>query len=100
MTRYLMSICLLRIPLLLFLAIKTVAELSQYNLNGLDIDSTILSPEIKLFNHTPCEVASKQETKSTFIVEVVTRVCLVLLRNIALPGNINMYPEVDFHEST
>ena len=57
MAGYLMSICLLRLPLLLFLAKKTADELSQYNLNDLDIESIILSPEINPFNHTPCEVA-------------------------------------------
>ena len=59
MARFLMSMCLLQLPLLLFLAIKTPAELSQYMLNGLDIESIILSPEMKLLSHTPCEVASK-----------------------------------------
>ena len=78
--RYLMSICFLWLPLLLFLAIKTAVELSQYNLNILDIESTILSPEIKFFNHTPCEVASKQETNSASIMEVVTRILEINLR--------------------
>lgn len=48
---------ILRLPLLLLLAIKTTVELSQYILNGLEIESAILSPEMKFFNHTPCEVA-------------------------------------------
>ena len=60
----------------------------------------MLSSEIKLFNHTPCEVASKQETNSTSVLKVVTRVYLALLQDTAPPANINMYPEVDFCELT
>ena len=60
----------------------------------------MLSSEIKLFNHTPCEVASKQETNSTSVLKVVTRVYLALLQDTAPPANINMYPEVDLREST
>ena len=53
-----MSMCLLRLPLLLFLAKKTAAKLSKYILNGLEIESTILSLDMKLFNHTPYDVCS------------------------------------------
>jgi hypothetical protein len=35
MAKYLMLVCLLRLPLLLFLTIKTVSKLSQYILNSL-----------------------------------------------------------------
>ena len=42
MTKYLMSICLLRLPLLLFLSINNIIELSQYNFNDLKIESTKL----------------------------------------------------------
>ena len=99
MAKYLMSICLFRLLLLLFLAIKTAAELSQYIFNGLEIESTTLSLEMKLFNHTPCEVTSKQDMNSTFIVEVAIKVCFVLLQETAPPPSINTYPKVDFHES-
>ena len=99
MAKYLMLMCLLRLPLLLFLAIKTIAELSQNILNGLWIKSTILSLEIKLLSHTPCEVVSKQETNSVFIVEVAVKVCLALLHD-TTPSTIkNMYPDVDLRES-
>ena len=94
-----MSMCLLRLQLLLFLAIKTLLGLSQYTFNGLDIESTILSPEIKLFNHTPGDVASKQDMNSTSIVEVGVIVCFPLLQDLAPPTNIKMYPDVGFHES-
>src|SRR5215469_4947586 len=83
MANYLMSMCLLRLPLLLFLARKTVAELSQYILNGLEIESTILSPEMKLFSHTQCEVTSKQDTNSASMVEVAVKVCFALLHDTA-----------------
>ena len=63
MAKYLMSMCLFRL-LLLFLVVNTAIELSQYNLNGLKIKSTILSPDLKFFNHTLCEVASKYDTNS------------------------------------
>ena len=100
MTRYLMSMCLIRLPLLLFFAIKIVAELSQYILNGLDIESITLSLEMKLLSYTPCEVASKQDMNSASIVEVAVKVCLMLLQDIAPPTNIKMYPDVDLREST
>ena len=83
MAKYLMLICLLRLPLLLFLAIKIVDELSQYIFNGLEIGSTILSPDMKLFIHTPCDAASKQETNSAFIVEIIVKVCFALLQDIS-----------------
>src|ERR1044072_5206560 len=88
MAKYLMSMCLLRLPLLLFLAIKTAAELSQYIFNGLEIESITLSPDMKLFNHTPCEVASKQETNSASIVEVAVNVCFALIQDTAPPASI------------
>ena len=100
MARYLMSIRLLRLPLLLFFAIKTVVELSQYILNGLNIESITLSPKMKLLSHTPCEVASKQDMNLASIVEVAVKVCLMLLQDIAPPTNIKMYPDVDLREST
>jgi hypothetical protein len=56
--RYLMSMCLLLLPLLLFLEKKTAAELSQKILTGLAIESTIFSPPMKFLNHNACVVAS------------------------------------------
>ena len=100
MAKYLMSMCLLRLSLLLFLAIKTVAELSQYILNGLKIESITLSRTMKLFSHTPCEVALKQETNSASIVEVAVNVYFALLQETAPPANMKMYPDVDLQEST
>ena len=100
MAKYLMSMCLFRLPLLLFLAIKTAAELSQYILNGLEIESIILSPEMKLLSHTPCKVASKQETNSASIVEVAIKVYLALLHDIAPLTIIKVYLDVDLCEST
>ena len=84
----------------MFLAIKTVAELLQYILNGLEIESTILSPYMKLFIHTLCDVALKQETNLASIVEVAVKVCFAFLQDTALLANINMYPDVDLREST
>ena len=100
MARYLMSMCLLRLPVLLFFAIKTTTELSQYILNDLDIESITLSPKMKLVSHTPCEVVSKQDMNSTSIVEVAVKAYLTLLQDIAPPANIKMYPDVDLREST
>ena len=94
-----MLMCLLQLPLLLFFAIKTIGELSQYILNSLDIESITLSPEMKLLSHTPCEVASKQDMNSASIVEVAVMVCLMLLQDIAPLANIKMYPDVDLRES-
>ena len=91
---------LARLLLLLFFAIGIVAELSQYILNDLDIESITLSPEIKLLSHTPCEVASKQDMNSPSIVEVAVMVYLTLLQDIAPPANIKMYSDVDLCEST
>ena len=100
MTKYLMSMCLLRFQLLLFLAIKTTTELLQKILKCLEIVSTIFSPEMKLLSHTPCDVASKQETNSTSMVEVAVKVCLTLFHEIAPPAIMKMYPDVDLREST
>ena len=97
--RYLMSMCLDRLPLLLFLAMKTVAELSQYIFIGRETESIILSPEMKLLIYTPCEIASKQDTNSASIVEVAVNVCFALLQDTAPPASMKMYPEVDFRES-
>ena len=55
---------------------------------------------MKLLSHTPCEVASKQDMNSAYIVEVAVKVCLTLLQDIAPPANIKMYLDVDLHEST
>ena len=44
MAKYLMLICLLRLPHLSFLAKKTAAELSQCNLNDLSMESMTLRP--------------------------------------------------------
>ena len=98
--KYLMSICLLQLPLLLFLVMKTTIELSQNILNGLDIESITLSLDMKLLNYTPCDVVSKQEMNSASIVEVAVKVCLLLLHDTAPSENINTYPNVDFREST
>ena len=95
-----MSMCLLRLPLLLFFAIKTATELSQYILNGLEIESIILNPKMKLLIHTPCEVASKRDMNSASTVEVAVKICLTLLQDIAPSANIKMSPNVDLHEST
>ena len=100
MARYLMSMCLLQLPLLLFFAIKAAVELLQYILNDLDIESIILSSKMKLLSHTPCKVASKQDMNSGSIVEVAVKVCLMLLQDTAPPTNIKMYPDVDLCEST
>ena len=100
MAKYLMSMCLLQLPLLLFLAKKTAVELSQNTFSGLDIESMILSPKMKLFIHTPCDVTSKQKTNSTSIVDVATKVCFALLHDTALSTNMKMYLDVDLREST
>ena len=100
MAKYLMSMCLLGLPLLLFLAIKTATKLSQKILKGFEIVLTIFSPEKKLLSHTPCDVVSKQETNSASMVEVVVKVCLTLLHEIALLAIMKMYPDVDLQEST
>ena len=55
---------------------------------------------MKLFLHTPCEVASKQDINSASIVEVVDKVCFALLQDTIPPTNIKMNLEVDFCEST
>ena len=90
MAKYLMLMCLLQLPLLLFPATNTAVELSQYNFNDLEIESTNLSPNIKLFNHTPCKVASKQEKNLASIVEVVAKDCFALLQDTTPPTSIKI----------
>lgn len=82
------------------LAINTAVELSQYILNHLEIGSTILSLEMKLFIYTPCELTSKQDTNSASKVELAVKICFVLLQDTTLPSNIKVHPDVDFCEST
>ena len=55
---------------------------------------------MKLFNHTTCEVVSKQDTNSTSKVEIASKVCLARLQNTAPPTNIKIYLDVDFRQST
>ena len=98
MARYLMLICLLQLPLQLFFAINTVATLSENILNGLDMESTTLSPTMKLLSQTLCEVASKQEMNSTSIVKVTVNICYALLQETTPPTNMKMYPNIDFWE--
>ena len=99
MAKYLMSMCLFRLLYLLFLAIKTVVELSQYILNDLKIESTTLSPKMKFFNHTSCEVALKQDANSASMVGVVIKVYFALLQETSPLVSIKTYPEVDVRES-
>lgn len=58
-------------------------ELSQYILNGLEIEYAILSLEMKLLNYTSYKVASKQNTNLTSIMEVAVIVCFILLQDTA-----------------
>jgi len=55
---------------------------------------------MKLLSHTPRDVASKQETNSAFMVEVIVKVCLTLFHEIAPPVIMKMYPNVDLRELT
>ena len=98
--RYLMLICLLLLPLLLFLEKKMAARLSQKILIGLTIESTILRPPIKFLNHNACVVASYHAMNFASIVDVATIVCLLLLLDIAPPARRKIYPKVDFLPST
>ena len=91
--------CLLWVSLLLFWAKNSVAELSQKIFNGLEIESTIWSPEIKLLNQIVCDVASNHDTNSAFVVEVATNDCFTLLQDIAPSSNMKTYPDVDFLKS-
>ena len=85
---------------MLFLAIKITTELSHKILIGLEIVSTIFSQEMKLLSHTPCDVASKQETNSSSMIEVAIKVYLTLLHKIAPSTIMKMYIDVDLREST
>ena len=100
MSKYLMSMCLLRLLHLLLLAKKVAAELSQNTFSALDIESTILSLEMKLFIHIPCNVALKQETNSASIVEVTIKVFFAILHDTAPTTKMKMYHDVDLCEST
>lgn len=59
MAKKVMLICLFLLSFLLFLVINIAAKLSQNILNDIEIDSKNLNLDMKLFNYTPCEVASK-----------------------------------------
>jgi len=98
MTKYLMSMCLLRLSLLLFLAKKTIAKLSQYIFNNLGTESITCRLAMKLFNQIPCDVASNNEINSASMVEVATNDCFALLQDIAPLAIMKMYPDVDLWE--
>ena len=51
---------------------------------------------MKLFNHTQCDVVSKQVMNSSYIVEASIKLCFALFQDMAMSTNINMYPDVDF----
>lgn len=46
---------------------------------------------MKLLSHTPCDVASKQETNLASMVGVTVKVCLTLFHEIAPPAIMKMY---------
>lgn len=91
------SMCLLRLLLLLFLEKKTASKLSQKILNGFIIESVIFKSDIKFFNHNAYNVASQHAMNSTSIVDddgII--VCFILLQDAAPSASKKMYPEVDF----
>jgi hypothetical protein len=55
---------------------------------------------MKLFNYIPYEVALKQETNVTFIVEVTIKICLALFQDITPPIIIKIHLDVGLCEST
>lgn len=61
MAKYLMSIYLLWLQFLLFLAMKITTKLSQHILNDLEIESTILRPKIEHINHA-CTMWGRLQT--------------------------------------
>jgi len=65
LTYSLMARCLMLICLLPFSHLY-----SQYSFKSLIIESTTPNTNIKLFNHTPCEVDSKQKMNSSSIVKI------------------------------
>ena len=87
-------------PIFIFSAIETIAKLLQKILNGLEMKSITLSPEMKLLSHIACEVASKQKTSSASMVEVAVKVCLTLFHQTAPTTKIKMYTDVDLRESS
>lgn len=53
---------------------------------------------MKLSIHTPCDVISKQETNSTSMVKVASKICYTLLHDTAPLKNMKMCPYVDLYE--
>lgn len=98
MAKYIPLMCLLWFPLLLFLSEKTT-KLSQIIVNGLDIKSTTLIPEIKLFIQIPCNVASWQVINLAYVVKVAIKVYFTLLHDTTSPTSTKIYPDVDLHEA-
>jgi hypothetical protein len=74
-----MSICLDFDELLLLLEYNTAELLSQYNLSGNLIVSTIRSPVIKFLSHISWFDVSKYAMNSAAMVEEAIMVCFVLL---------------------
>jgi len=100
MAKYLMSMCLIQLPLLLFLAKKRATELSKYIFNSLGMESITRRPLMKLFNQIPCDVVSNNEINLASMIEVATNDCFALLQDIAPLVIMKMYPDVNLREST
>jgi hypothetical protein len=88
--RNLISICLDFDELLLLLEYSTAKLLSQYNLSGNLIVSTIRNHVIKFLSHIPWFDASKHAMNSVVMVEEAIMDCLALLQVIAPPANIKI----------
>jgi hypothetical protein len=85
-----MSICLNFDELLLLFEYSTVELLSQYNLSGNLIVSTIHSPVIKFLTHIPWFDASNYAINSAAMMEEAIIDCFTLLQEIAPPANIKI----------
>jgi hypothetical protein len=76
--------------LLLLLEYKTAELLSQYNLSGNLIVSTIRNPVTKFLSHIPWFDDSKHAMNSAAMVEEAIIDCFELLQEIAPPANIKI----------
>jgi hypothetical protein len=85
-----MSICLDFNELLSSLEYSTAELLSQYNLSGNLIVSTIRSPVIKFLSHISWFDVSKHAMNSAAMVEEAIMDCFALLQEIALSANIKI----------
>ena len=82
---------------LIILGQKHYSKVIAINPQWLKVESTTLSPKIKLLNQIANDIASKHDTNSNYVVKIAIDVCFALLEMTHL-ANKKTYPDVNLLE--